>query len=60
MTLTLAGVTLGGTAEAGARLEPVGGSDPETRRFFDSGELDICGGQRSEVSWGQGVTAGDT
>lgn len=49
MTLTLAGVTLGVTAEAGARLEPVGGSDPETRRFFDSGELDICGvrGQRS-------------
>ena len=51
MTLTLAGVAALGTLVALRR-----GSDPDTRRFFDSGELDICGN-----TWGAlGAPMGDS
>lgn len=42
-TLTLAGTegTSDNTEWAGEQLEPGFGSGPDTRRFLDSGELDI-------------------
>lgn len=60
-TLTLVGTegTSDNTEWAGEQLEPGFGSGPDTRRFLDSGELDIWRGQRLEVSRGHmGVPAG--
>lgn len=61
-TLTLVGTegTSDNTEWAGEQLEPGFGSGPDTRRFLDSGELDIWKGKGvSEVSLGHvGVTVG--
>lgn len=48
MILTLGGAGGHGGLRAsvpGAQVLPVFGSDPDTRRFLDSGELDIWGGR---------------